>query len=186
GELKHNSHPLSFLEEMATQVARTILGRAAACGRLRDGYMEEVLETERHNQNLEKFFARTAGAQRIALFDMDGTLLNGRFIQALADRTGRAEALARYLDNASVTAELRTRAIGSLFASVERVVFEEVAREIPLMNGAVEAVVGLRKAGYCVGIVTDSYYLVAETVRRRVFADFAVGNLMRFRRGKAK
>ena len=44
---------------------------------------------------------------------------------------------------------------------------------------------GLRKAGFCVGIVTDSFQLVAEIVRRRVFADFALGNLMGFKRGKA-
>ena len=75
--------------------------------------------------------------------------------------------------------------IGSLFAGVGREVFEETAREIPLMDGAVETVIGLRKAGFCVGIVTDSFQIVAEIVRRRVFADFALGNMMRFKRGKA-
>lgn len=186
GELKHDSHPLSFLEEMATQVARTILGRASCCGRLRDSYLEEVMESERHEQaSLENFLAKTGGARRIALFDMDGTLLNGRFIQELAWRTGRVEALDNYLDNIALGTEFRTQAIGSLFAGVDRGIFEETARQIPLMDGAVDAVVGLRKSGFCVGIVTDSFYLVAEIVRRRVFADFALGNLMRFKRGKA-
>jgi glucosyl-3-phosphoglycerate synthase len=186
GELKHDSHPLTFLEEMATQVARTILGRAACCGRLRESYVQEVVEAERHHQaTLENFLSKTGGARRVALFDMDGTLLNGRFVLELAQRTGRAEALDKYLDNAALGAELRTRAIGSLFAGLDRGIFEETARQIPLIDGAVDAVVGLRKAGFCVGIVTDSYQLVAEIVRRRVFADFALGNLMRFKRGKA-
>ena len=186
GELKHNSHPLGFLEEMATQVARTILGRASCCGRLRDSYMQDVMEAERHSEaTLETFLSKTKGAQRLALLDMDGTLLNGRFVQELGERTGRSEHLATYLDNHSITPELRTQAIGSVFAGVERDTFEGIAREIPLMQGAVEAVVGLRKAGFCVGILTDSYQVVADIVRRRVFANFALGNLMRFKRGKA-
>jgi phosphoserine phosphatase len=186
GGLKHDSHPLAFLEEMATQVARTILGRAACCGRLRESYVQDVVEAERHLQGtVEYFLSKTGGASRIALFDMDGTLLNGRFVMELAHRTDRVGALDKYLDNAAFGAELRTQAIGSLFAGVDRGIFEATAREMPLMDGAVDAVVGLRKAGYCVGIVTDSYQLVAEVIRRRVFADFALGNLMRFKRGKA-
>ena len=35
GHIEHDSHDLDYLGEMATQVARTILDRAAACGRLR-------------------------------------------------------------------------------------------------------------------------------------------------------
>ena len=186
GELKHDSHPLSFLEEMATQVARAILRRASSCGRLRDSYMEEVIEIERHNDaRLQRLVSENQGVQRVALFDMDGTLLNGRFVQELAHRTGQSDALASYLDNFSMGPDQRTQAIGSLFTGVERGVFEETARQIPLMDGGVNAVVGLRKAGFCVGIVTDSFQLVAEIVRRRVFADFALGNLMRFKRGKA-
>src|SRR5688572_19715754 len=186
GELKHDSHPLSFLEGMATQVARAILRRAACCGRLRDSYMDEVQEAERHQAaSLETFLVKAHDTQRVALFDMDGTLLNGRFIQELGHRTGRTEALGSYLDNLALKAEIRTQAIGSVFEGVGRDVFEETARQIPLMDGAVDAVVGLRKAGFCVGIVTDSFQMVAEIVRRRVFADFALGNLMRFKRGKA-
>ncbi len=186
GEIKHDSHPLSFLEEMATQVARSILRRAACCGRLRESYMQDVLENERQQQaTLVGCLARSRTAQRVALFDMDGTLLDGRFIQELAQRTERQGALGEYLDKFSLTPELRTRAIGSLFAGVDRNMFEQTARDIPLMDGAVDAVVGLRKSGFCVGIVTDSFQLVAEIVRRRVFADFALGNLMRFKRGKA-
>jgi hypothetical protein len=85
---------------MATQVARAILRRASVCGRLRDSYLEEVLEIERHNEaRLQRLVSENQGVQRVAFFDMDGTLLNGRFVQELAQRTGRSEALASYLDN---------------------------------------------------------------------------------------
>jgi phosphoserine phosphatase len=46
-------------------------------------------------------------------------------------------------------------------------------------------VVGWRKLGYRVGIITGSDHTAAETVRRRVFADFVLANVIEFRRGKA-
>jgi len=110
GHLEHDSHDLDYLGEMATQVARAILERASAYGRLRFSFVRRVRERERMLQ---------------------------------------------------------------------------VARELPLNPGAVEAVIGLRKLGYRVGIVTDSYHTAAETVRRRVFADFVLANVIEFRHGKA-
>ena len=61
--------------------------------------------------------------------------------------------------------------------------FVEVADSVPLVQGVVETIVGLRRRGYSVGIVTDSYHIAAETVRRRVFADFCVAHVMHFRNG---
>jgi glucosyl-3-phosphoglycerate synthase len=186
GHLDHDSHSLEVLEEMATQVARAILNRAAVWGRLRPTYLMDVIDAERARQaNPFTLMQRLPSPERIALFDMDGVLLNGRFVVELARRTGLESALAQFLDNPEMAPEQRTRQIAMLFAGVARDLFEQTAREIPLMKGAVEAVVGLRRAGFIVGITTDSYQVVAETVRRRVFADFSFANVMRFKRGKA-
>jgi phosphoserine phosphatase len=81
--------------------------------------------------------------------------------------------------------EERTERIAKLFASVARSVFEEVARTVPLMPGAVELVLALRKSGYRVGIISDSFRVAAEIIRRRVFADFSIAHMMRFRHGVA-
>jgi HAD superfamily phosphoserine phosphatase-like hydrolase len=124
-------------------------------------------------------------ADKLALFDMDGTLLAGRFVLELAHRTERMEALNPLLDNAALDPVTRSRRIAAIFAGVPRATFERVARDMPLMPGAIEAVVGLRKAGYLVGVVTDSYRMAAETVRRRVFADFTISHVMKFRRERA-
>lgn len=186
GPLKHDSQSLAALGEMATQVARTILERAAEWGRLRIRTLRDARERDRlrrtdpqHALNLLR------GATRLALFDMDGTLLDGRFVVELARETGRTERLAQFLDNPALDEVKRARAIAKLFAGVPKATFERVAREIPLMRGAAETVVGLRRAGYLVGVVTDSYRIAAETVRRRVFADFAIANVMQFRGDRA-
>jgi glucosyl-3-phosphoglycerate synthase len=186
GELRHDSQSLEALGEMATQVTRTIIERAAEWGRLRLSFIQKTRERERQARARHGLaLKRLPQVERLALVDMDGTMLNGRFVIELARATGRLEELNPLLDNYTFTSLQRTRRIAALFAGVPERVFEQVARAIPLMPGAVETVVGLRKAGYRVAIVTDSYHTAAETVRRRVFADFAVAHLMKFRREKA-
>ena len=123
--------------------------------------------------------------ERLALLDMDGVILDGRFIVELARRTFKTGALSQYLDNPKFAAESRTRLIASLFSGVPRDVFTQTAQETPLTPGAIEAVIGLRKLGYRVGIVSDSFFVASEIVRRRVFADFSVAHVMRFRNDKA-
>ncbi|CAN5916636.1 hypothetical protein BH23PLA1_BH23PLA1_14850 [soil metagenome] len=186
GRIEHDSQSLDVLGDMAMQVARTILDRAAQYGRLRKTQLREVQEIEHRMQaELAISVGRLGHTERLALIDMDGTLLQGRFVLALADRTGKQEELGQYLDNPAMDPDERTRKIASLFQGVPREVFEQVAKELPLSPGASELVIGLRKEGYQVGIVTDSYRVAVEIVRRRVFADFGIANLMVFRRGKA-
>lgn len=186
GHIEHDSQPLEVLGEMATQVARALLDRATRCGRHRTSYVAEIKDAERLTRaHPSEVLNRLPQPERVALFDMDGVLLNGRFIRELAEATGKVSELAEWLDNQLVGAAERTRRIAKIFAGVPGELFENIARNMPLITGAVEAVVGLRKQGYRVGIITDSFQIVAETVRRRVFADFTLSNLMRFSRGKA-
>ncbi|PAW82050.1 MAG: hypothetical protein B9S33_15595 [Pedosphaera sp. Tous-C6FEB] len=186
GRISHKSHPLEYLGQMATQVARAMIERAMQYGRVRRTFVRRVRETERHHHaHPERTLSRLGPVERLALFDMDGTLLDGRFIVELARRTERSEQLAQYLDRYDLTPEQRTRRIAALFKGVPKSVFERTVREMPLVPGAVETIVGLRKLGYRVGIVTDSYHVAAETIRRRVFADFTVANLMRFDNDRA-
>jgi len=186
GHLLHDSQPLEVLGDMATQVSRAILDRAGKYGRLRKSQIEEVREVERRSKaEMCTVLATAEKAKGLALFDMDGVLLNGRFIEELAKLIGKTEQVAPLLDHPTMPGAERSRLIAGLLAGVPRELFEHAARHMPLMPRAAETVVGLRKAGYRVGIVSDSYFLATETVRRRVFADFSIANVMRFRGGKA-
>ena len=186
GHLDHDSQPLEALGEMALQVARTILDRAGRRGRLRPSRLRTAQDGELLRQaDLAAVLQRAGKPERLALLDMDGVLIDGRFIVTLARQSSRAEELARLLDNAGLAAPERTRRIAALFTGVPRLSFEQAARDVPLMAGARETVLGLRQAGYRVGIVSDSYHVAAEVVRRRVFADFSVAHIVQFRGGKA-
>jgi HAD superfamily phosphoserine phosphatase-like hydrolase len=187
GHLQHDSQSLDVLGDMATQVARTILARASEHGRLRMRFLKEVQEVERQTQNeLAVALAHAGVAKRLALFDMDGVLVRGRFIVELAHRTGQGAALAEFLDNWDMDPEERTRRIAGLFAGVPLAEFQQAARGMTLMPGARETAVTLRKNGYRVGIVTDGFRMAAEIVRRRIFADFSVAQqTMRFQNTRA-
>lgn len=123
--------------------------------------------------------------EKLAIFDMDGTLLKGRFVVSLANRTNKVARLDELLDRNELPADERARRIAALFEGIPKEVFEEVAKSVPLMPGAAEVVIGLRRRGYRVGIVSDSYFVATEIVRRRVFADFSIAHLIKYRRGIA-
>lgn len=186
GRITHDSQSLEALSEMACQVSRVILERAAEWGRLRLSFMRHQHEINRRQAALRPVgLRRLHGARGLALIDMDGTLLDGRFVAALGEATGRTAALSDLLDHATMDPVRRTRRIAALFKGVPKSTFEQVARSLPLMPGAIELVVGLRRRGFVVGIVTDSYRIAAETVRLRVFADFSLSHVMAFRRETA-
>jgi HAD superfamily phosphoserine phosphatase-like hydrolase len=186
GHIEHDSQPLEALGDMAEQVVRTLLHRAACYGRLNTSHLCEVAEIDRRARTDLALVLRKVGAtQRLALFDMDGTLLQGRYVVELAERSHKTRELARYLDCLHISPEERTRRIAKSLAGVPRAVFEETARNMRLTPGAVETIVGLRKLGYRVGIVTDSFCVAAEVIRRRVFADFSVAHVMQFHEGEA-
>lgn len=186
GRIEHDSQSLESLGDMATQVVRTLFDRATRYGRFNVSQVREVEEVERRTQaEVSVVLQKVGQARRLALFDMDQTLINGRFVVHLAQRTNKSTELSDFLDHYEIAPDERCRQIASLFTDVPREVFQQTARDIPLTAGAADTVIRLRKAGFCVGIVTDSFAVASETVRRRVFADFSIAHLMRFRGGIA-
>lgn len=186
GRVEHGDQPVEILGDIAKQVVRVILDRAWRYERLNINQVREVQEVERQAEaELSAVIQRLGRAKRLALVDMDGVLIDGRFVLALGERTAAGGELTRFLDNELLGEVDRTRHIASVFTGVDRVVFEDTAREVPLVTGATDMVVSLRRAGYRVGIVTNGYHVAAEIIRRRVFADFSVAHLMRFRKGRA-
>ena len=186
GHIQHDSQTLDALGDMARQVVRVILDRAGRYGRLDVQQIREIAEIERHSQaQLSDLLQATGRPARLALFDMDGTLLKGRFVVNLAQRTNKVVDLGELLDRHDIPADERTRRVAALFSGTPKETFQEVAQCIPLTPGAADVVVGLRKKGYRVGVVSDSFFTATEIVRRRVFADFSIAHLMKFRHGVA-
>jgi glucosyl-3-phosphoglycerate synthase len=186
GHIEHSSRPLDHLAEMASQVVRAIFDRALRYKRFSSARIAQVAEVDRRRQaELAAVLDKIGEPERIALVDMDGTLLKDRFVVELAKRVEKLKDLLQFLDHPTMDAVARTLAIAKLFAKTPLSVFHETAQSLTLTPGAEDMVVGLRKAGYRVGIVTDSYHFAADIVRRRVFADFTVAHVMKHQDGAA-
>ena len=186
GFIEHDCQPLESLRRMASQVTRTILDRARRLGRLTESQVIAVHEQERQDSaDLESTIQRLGSPEKLALIDMDGTLIKGRFVDELAKAVAKEHQLASLLDNKNLSARVRTERIAAIFEGTPQEVFQNVAMKMPLTKGAAELVVGLRKRGYAVGIISDSYYIATEVIRRRVFADFSMAHLLRFVDGRA-
>jgi phosphoserine phosphatase len=188
GSLEHDSQPLHDLTVMANEVSRVIYARARAAGRLHVEQITAMYETQRHaTASFEYILSRRRGRTKLALLDMDGTITTCRFALELARATGREDALRALLDGGaaaaqglSVDAATRSQGIAAVFRFVHRREFERVAHASEIRPGAIEFVNRLKRAGFMVGVVSDSYFVAAEIVRRRVFADFALAHTLQF------
>ncbi|MGA1327529.1 MAG: glycosyltransferase [Rubrivivax sp.] len=180
GSLEHDSQPLLDLAVMANEVARVIYSRARTAGRLHVEQISAMYETQRlATASIEYILSRRRGRRRLLLLDMDGTITAQRFVVELARATGHEAALESLLDGQG-DAATRSERIAALFRFVHRQQFERVAHALVLRPGVIEWVNRMRRAGFMVGLVSDSYFVAAEILRRRVFADFALAHTLQF------
>ena len=180
GLLEHDSQPLVDLTLMANEVSRVIYTRARAAGRLHVEQIDAMYESQRTAQTeLAYVMTRRKGRHRMLLLDMDGTVTPGRFVLELARATNREAELAKLLDSPADDVT-RSGRMAALFRFVHRAEFERAALALPLRPGAIEFVNHMRRAGFMVGLVSDSWFVAAEVVRRRLFADFALAHTLQF------
>jgi glucosyl-3-phosphoglycerate synthase len=181
GSLEHDSQPLLDLTVMANEVSRVIYSRARAAGRLNVDQIVAMFENQRQaTASLDYVLTRRRGRQRLLLLDMDGTITAGRFAVELAQATGQQQALTALLDSPTDDAATRSEQVAALFRFVHKQQFERVARSAVIRPGVIEFVNRMRRAGFMVGVLSDSYFIAADIVRRRVFADFALAHTMQF------
>jgi phosphoserine phosphatase len=186
GRLENDSQPLLDLAVMANEVSRVIYHRARAAGRLHVEQIAAMYETQRQAAAaIDYVLTRRRGRTRLLLLDMDGTLTTERYVVQMARAAGVENELEALLDQAvgeggAVDAATRSSRIAALFRFVHKQQFERVAHALPLRDGVVETVNVLRRSGFMVGVVSDSWFVAAEIVRRRVFADFALAHTLQF------
>jgi glucosyl-3-phosphoglycerate synthase len=181
GSLENDSQPLPDLTLMANEVARVVYSRARAAGRLHVDQIVAMYETQRQAAaSLDTILTRRRGRQRLLLLDMDGTLTGTRFAVELARATGQAQALAQLLDSPGDDTAARSERIAALFRFVHKQQFERVARAAPIRPGVVGFINRMRRNGFMVGVLSDSWFVAADILRRRVFADFALAHTMQF------
>jgi glucosyl-3-phosphoglycerate synthase len=184
GSLKHESQSLPALGVMAQEVSRTIFERAKEAGRLSVDQVLSIYENERDNRGDIDYIAdKLRGSDKLVLLFMSGVVTRRGYLDLLAKVTRTAQACGSLLSDSNPNDEAWHTQVAENFRFVHRNMFERVARQIELLPNVIESVNELRRMGYRVGIVTDGFFAAAEMVRRRVFADFAMGHFLHFESG---
>ncbi len=119
---------------------------------------------------------------KLIIFDMDGTLLSGRTIYALAEALDFEEQLHEIM-RSNTQAYEKTRKIAKSLKglSVER--FLEIFDDIPLRTGAQKTIAAIKKAGMTTAIATDSYQLAANRLAKRLGIDRVFANELDIKNG---
>lgn len=118
---------------------------------------------------------------RLALFDMDSTLINEEVIDELARSIGISDAVS------AITARAMNGDIDFATSLSERVamlkgvrtnVWEDLKKTVTIATGARELVSGLKKKGVFTGVVSGGFMPMAEWLKDELGLDVAVANHM--------
>ncbi len=120
----------------------------------------------------------------LAAFDMDGTLIQGRLVFALADRFDLSEKVRSIQSDRLMLGHEQTKAIAELFAGLTRKDLESAIASIPFTQNCERTIAALKDRGYNVGIISDSYTIAAGLVADRLNLDFVMANKLQIINGK--
>lgn len=116
---------------------------------------------------------------RLALFDMDSTLINEEVIEELARSIGISDAVS------AITARAMNGDIDFATSLSERVamlkgvradVWEDLKKTVTIATGARELVKGLKQKGAITGVVSGGFMPMAEWLKGELGLDFAFAN----------
>jgi phosphoserine phosphatase len=122
---------------------------------------------------------------RLAAFDMDGTLIQGRLVFALADRFGLSDKVRSIQTCTPMAGHEQTKAIAALFAGLSEKDVEYAIASMPLTMNCEDTIAILKDRGYKIGIISDSYTIAAGFVADRLHLDFVAANRLEILNGKA-
>jgi len=122
----------------------------------------------------------TATTPRLAAFDMDGTLLDGRLVFALAERFGLDDRVRLVQADVTLANFEKTKEIAALFTGLSRQDVLLAIDSIPLVTNCERAVALLKEEGWKVGIITDSYATAASVIAKKLHMDFVAANDLEF------
>ncbi len=122
-------------------------------------------------------------ADKLVVFDMDGTLLADRLIFALADSFGFRKKLETVMEGGSPEYE-KTRRIAWLLKGISRQQFYHIMGLIPFSIGTEAVVRELKRRGYILAIVSDSYTLATEWLKEKLGFDYTIANELSLENGK--
>lgn len=112
---------------------------------------------------------------KLAMFDMDGTLIDGRSIFVFSEKKGFKDKLLRSLQSDKEPYE-KSIEIAQFLHGTSSIELLEIFRKIPLHNNVEKVAQELREKNVKTAVVTDSYQFIADDLKKRLHFDYAFAN----------
>jgi phosphoserine phosphatase SerB len=112
---------------------------------------------------------------KLILFDMDGTLLNGRTIFAFAQKKGFTNQLTTILSTTKEPYE-KSIEIAQLLKGIRYQELLDIFKKIPLQEHVETLIPTLREKKIKTALVTDGYQRFANDLKKRLGIDYAFAN----------
>ena len=93
----------------------------------------------------------------LAAFDMDGTLIQGRLVFALADRFDLSDKVRSIQSHRLMAGHEQTKAIAALFAGLTTKDLENAIESIPFTKNCERTIAALKDRGYKIGIISGKH-----------------------------
>ncbi|MCO5236304.1 MAG: glycosyltransferase [Chitinophagaceae bacterium] len=184
GYIENNSKPWESLGKMSKEVSRAIIAKAQPQTVFNMPEAEissiETIQREMHNTLKENL----SGYHKMIVFNLDGTIFNGRFIDECANAFGFKNELAE-LRASERDPIILTKRIGLLLNGKTMDELLNIVSNIEIIEDIRLVVETLKRKHYLVGIISHSYTLIANYVKQNIGGDFALANQLNFYRGKA-
>lgn len=179
GKIEHKMKLWQELSSMSKDVSKAILKRAT-------GLALNQLETINIIRDQMEFAIKESllKMKKMIIFDMDNTILLGRFIFDFANAHSFTKELTKIVSK-NEDPLIRTKLIAKLMQGKDIGQIIEFVDQMPIVADAIETIISLKKRGYIVGIISDSYDVVANHIKNKVGADFSLANELEFSESRA-
>jgi phosphoserine phosphatase SerB len=177
GYIENRMQSWEQLAKMSREVSRSILKRVRSI----DVRNLETLENISVIRTQMDYAIRESliGLEKMIIFDMDNTLLEGSFIVTAAEEFKFTDELIKIVteNNNSYT---RTKSIARLLKHRSFDEILEVVDKIKIIDDAANVIRELKKKGYICGIISDSYDIVTNHLKNKLKMDFSIANELEF------
>jgi glucosyl-3-phosphoglycerate synthase len=183
GYIENKSKPWQALGKMSGEVSRAIISKAQR-QHPEEISEEDIMSIEAVSGEMNKTLReKLCGFHKMAIFDMDDTILLGRTIDACAKKFGFTPKL-EDLRAQEKDPIILTKRIGLLLKGRTIDDMLNVVADIPLVHDIKEVITELKARGYIIGIISNSYTLITNYVKQQIGADFTYANQLEFFEGK--
>jgi phosphoserine phosphatase len=113
---------------------------------------------------------------KLACFDMDGTIIDGRLVEVISKKFGLYDQIKRIQNDSSIFGYIKTQKIASILKGIDEKELVIAIDSISLMKNCQRIINLLKKNNYKIGIITDSYTIAAKILVNKLGLDFVAAN----------